>query len=377
MSSQYSPFSLKDLIINDQSGRASYRMRASDYKYSVSWGQRKLLLGEIEFFCLNWNSDKVPNPLCVYAGAAPGTHIVLLSVMFPEVAFHLYDPNEFDPSLEKNEKISIFKEIFTEETAMKYSNRNDVFFISDIRVHGAEYFQRQELKNSGYTLKDDDPLPPSFSNDSMVRTAYQLASKLDVESSWKDMLDQQEWVKIIDPAECLLKFRLPYALDGEEREVGYLKGIVYWQPWTLQSSTECRLKPERGSSGKYEEEVWSSLEYEEWCFYHNTVDRETKRYLNPFTDEPEPIASPELMNDYDSTAEAMILRLYLTKRGKRKEDHYSLMKDLSALITLSLNRFGKIEKSLSRKRETLNIGVHENGEMGRRKRSVRVPRVNK
>ena len=36
-----------------------------------------------------------PEGLCVYVGAAPGTHITFLCEMFPRITFHLYDPRDF------------------------------------------------------------------------------------------------------------------------------------------------------------------------------------------------------------------------------------------------------------------------------------------
>jgi hypothetical protein len=57
------------------------------------WGQRKLLLSEIEFL-----TDWAPldrDSIVVYAGAAPGTHIAFLAEMFPRLSFVLVDPSEF------------------------------------------------------------------------------------------------------------------------------------------------------------------------------------------------------------------------------------------------------------------------------------------
>ena len=45
------------------------------------WGQRKLLLSEVEFFTTFF--DPLASALVIYAGAAPGHHIPLLSEMFP------------------------------------------------------------------------------------------------------------------------------------------------------------------------------------------------------------------------------------------------------------------------------------------------------
>src|SRR5579872_5210738 len=131
-------FVLSDLSISDKYPRIMYRRRRVEEKLAIHWGQRKLLLSEIEFFTLYWDPKLIPNPICVYAGAAPGTHIDMLSKMFPAFRFELYDPNPFDMKvLGNNDKITIFtgkNGYFTDEMAQKYVGRNDIFFVSDIRT---------------------------------------------------------------------------------------------------------------------------------------------------------------------------------------------------------------------------------------------------
>src|SRR5436853_6153729 len=110
------PFTIQDLSINNKSLRRKYERRTGDAKISIHWGQRKLLLNEIEFFTLYWDQKLIPKPLCVYAGAAPGIHITLLSQMFPAFTFHLYDPAEF--KIKETPKIKIFNGLFTDDIAM-------------------------------------------------------------------------------------------------------------------------------------------------------------------------------------------------------------------------------------------------------------------
>ena len=97
-----------------------------NYK-SIHWGQRKLHLSEIDFFTSN--TDKNELYTVVYAGAANGHHIPLLSKMFPNLEFHLYDPAPFSPLIDKGNtklKINPYKDsnlpigFFTDEIASKY-----------------------------------------------------------------------------------------------------------------------------------------------------------------------------------------------------------------------------------------------------------------
>ena len=345
-----SQFTSQNLIITDQSLREPYRQRTDENKTSIHWGQRKLHLSEVEFFTIYWNAQLIPNPLCVYAGAAPGTHIVLLSQMFPSFTFHLYDPADFD--IQESDKIRLFKEYFTDEVASRYSGRNDVFFVSDIRTADYKSLQNEALATRGVTEFNNDGTPKA--PHSIIKDAWKEAEIKNEDQIWGDMNMQQNWVLVMNPEHALLKFRLPYVLDGNDRIVQYLKGIVYWQVWAPQTSTETRLKPVRNASGVYELADWNILEYEQWCFYQNTVNREKTFYTNPFTGTNDPIDFPELLNDFDSTAEAVILRLYLEKIGA-KGDIYTQVKRLSRLITLAINHYrvdDKGAKTLAHKRES-------------------------
>jgi len=345
-----SKFTSNDLIITDQSLREPYRRRENQEKTAIHWGQRKLHLSEVEFFSIYWNPQVIPNPLCVYAGAAPGIHIELLSKMFPAFTFHLYDPANFD--IEQSDRIRLFKEYFTDEVAGRYSGRNDVFFVSDIRTADYKSILNEALEVRGITEFNDDGTPKGPYG--IIKEANKEAEVKNEDQIWGDMNMQQSWVLIMNPEHALLKFRLPYVLDGNEKIVQYLKGIVFWQVWAPQTSTETRLKPIKNDLGVYELSDWNTLEYEQWCFYHNIGEREQYSYINPFTDTNDPIDFPELLNDYDSTAEAFILRLYLEKFGA-SGDIYTDVKRLSRLTTLSINHYrtdSKGAKSLSDKRQS-------------------------
>jgi hypothetical protein len=171
---------------------------------------------------------------------------------------------------------------------------------------------------------------------------------------WEDMQMQQNWVLLMNPLHALLKFRLPWPqeyINGEpvDRKVIYLKGTVFWQPWVGQNSTETRLKPIKNNKGKYELAEWSIVEYEQWCAYHNKVDRDEVIYKNIFTNTDDPILAPELLNDYDSTAEAYILKLYFNSINIT--DIEKIIQS-SQIITFSLAGCGgsKKIKSLAEKR---------------------------
>jgi hypothetical protein len=253
--------------------------------------------------------------------------------MFPQFTFHLYDPSPF--TINDTDKIKIFNEYFTDDVSAQYANRNDIFFLSDIRTADYKTIRSDVLSERGITVDTDGQLTGP---DDLIRGALAEAEIRNEDQIWGDMNMQQNWVLIINPEHAFLKFRLPYSRDGNDQIVRYLKGIVYLQTWAPQTSTETRLKPVRNTNGVYDLADWSILEYEQWCFHHNSIVRERFFYENIFTKSNDPIDYPELLNDYDSISEAFILKLYLQKIGIDTNGLYQKVKEFSRLITWSINR---------------------------------------
>ncbi|CAD8125351.1 unnamed protein product [Paramecium sonneborni] len=105
------------LLLQDDDKRKKYYSRAQREKEDIiHWGQRKLLISEIWFLtkygCLSRN--------IIYAGAAPGSHIQLLSELFQNHKFYLFDPNDFQ--VKQGPKITIYQRCFTNEEAQKFKD---------------------------------------------------------------------------------------------------------------------------------------------------------------------------------------------------------------------------------------------------------------
>jgi hypothetical protein len=332
MISALSTFSKKDLHLSDDSQREKYRYRPSHTDGVVHWVERKLLLGQVEFFTLHWSARRNPNPTCVYAGAAPGLHFPLLSKMFPTFTFHLYDSLPF--KIEETDRIKIFQRPFSTEIAQSYNGKDGVFFLSDIRTADSKNLTRKALEKRGITKFDKQGNP--LGDFKLIKEAKREADAEREKLVWDDMLLQQQWLLLIDPEQALIKFRLPFALDGKDRIVSYLKGVVYWQAWTSHDSAENRLKPVRGSDGKYQVADWSITEYEDWCFYRNATLRDKTKFYNIFDGSNSAIDAPELLNDLDGTVEAYILKLYFERLGLPTNQIYSRVKAMSKLITKEL-----------------------------------------
>jgi hypothetical protein len=147
--------------------RLKYKRRTGEYKVQLHWGQRKLLLSEIEFLTLYTLSKSKPSKkseksneskkwIVVYAGAADGRHDIYLSTLFHNCEFHLYDPATFDKNLVEyattHNNIKIFNEYFTDEIAASYKDKENILFICDIRTV-PEGFSKTVKKNSGLVYR--------------------------------------------------------------------------------------------------------------------------------------------------------------------------------------------------------------------------------
>lgn len=272
----------------DGDGYQEWISREGKEKSAIKWGQLKLLANEIQFFTLYWNPKDVPKPLCLYVGSSPGHHILKLADLFPAFEFHLFDPrnDQFDPGLRKHPRVKIFGTIFEDHHAEKYrAEGHRMMFVCDMR--------------SGSIILDK--------TDEANRVTERLV--------WQDMQLQQGWVKVMQPYQTMLKFRLPYTYDfvrAEGLHRSYLDGILFRQPWAPHTSTEARLIPHKNLAMR----DYDINAYEQACFYHNSVIREQFRFTSPVS----PIGglAPDmgLTEDYDSVCFVEILREYLLRMGR-------------------------------------------------------------
>ena len=215
-------------ILEPDSKTTSYERRKLRMKRTLHWGQLKLMLTEVEFLSLALQRYKELNdsrPIhMIYAGAAPGHHIVYLSKLFPTIHFDLYDPNDF--AISETDKIKINVQFFTDVDASYWQQQSDrfVIFASDIRTEPA--------------------------TEENVR---------------KNMEMQLAWWKVMNPEVAMFKFRLPWT----EGETEYPEGDIYIQPYPGPTSTETRLIVYKNAAMK----KYNHTKYEQQMFYHNTIAR--------------------------------------------------------------------------------------------------------
>ena len=220
------------------------------WKTTRHYGQRKLLMSEIEFLTIHaQDGDTV-----VYAGGAPGSHVARLMNMFASLnlQFVLVDPAFSDipdgdrPRGGNCRCIARYFELgasgsTNENEAMHWFPLKDkVLFVSDIRTNTSEE-------------PDGKPTPE------------------DVE---RDMQRQLAWVDAMRPRAGMLKFRLPWMPTA----VRFLPGEIRLPVWGGVRTTECRLMFTAESAYPDGELVYADYDaevYEQEMFHYNTGTRVT------------------------------------------------------------------------------------------------------
>ena len=283
--------------IDDDYPCLPYRERRFELKSVVPWGQRRLLLAELEFLTVHAPLVMFgsPAPTVVYAGAAPGAHLSYLASLFPSLAFHLIDPSPFKlPHLAPN--LAILPQLFDDSLALDYCGQ-DVLFISDVR--SADLFHS--------TVR---------AVDAAIQT---------------DLSDQMRWHELMAPLASMLKWRLPWT----EGETDYLDGEVRLPVWGSQSTTEGRLWVKGGAGYRR----WKHRRFEQQMYHFNTrqrvqlhtrpageTEREESKEGNDGMDEQKQSigqhrdkALSGLDGCYDCTVELLILKEYLLACPQQQE----------------------------------------------------------
>ncbi|KAG8345628.1 hypothetical protein TRVL_03534 [Trypanosoma vivax] len=256
-------------LLTDESPRRVYKPSSSSSLHDVvvkglHYGQRKLLLSEIEFLSAYHEADSSESPpLVVYAGAANGSHLPFIFRLFPGVRFVLIDPAPFCAQVRDIAQCSdgpiveLVEGYCTDELcrrlAHSHSSSYKILLISDIR--------------SGVPAK--------------------LSNKENTAMIMRDNKMQQSWCWSLGAEAALLKFHPPYprcndpdsahydASDDTPNSVEYLDGERLFGVWAPKSSSEVRLCVR----GPFSEDVeprlrhYDCVVHEEQCYYYNTDGR--------------------------------------------------------------------------------------------------------
>lgn len=256
-------FTEKDFYLSESSPLIEYD--STIQPINAHWGQLKLAGTEILFLTDYYDPRVHKKPVVIYAGAATGDHFAIMTSLFPEILWVLYDPAKF--FIEESEKIIIHNDFFNDESVIEVKKKYegwDIFFISDIRICPSLDDPEEQAKE-----KED-----------------QITEDLDMQKNWHNSLR---------PIISLLKFRIPFTIVESSDTFEYLPGKIMIQPFPGRLSTETRLiVSEFDRTVKY-----STKWYEQSLFYHNVVVRPNFKY-RPLTSEQKGVYYPEIKTDYDS-----------------------------------------------------------------------------
>jgi hypothetical protein len=252
------PLSTLERVLLPCATSVQYRRRADERKTVNHWGQRKLLLSEIEFLTLHAK----PHDTVVYAGAAPGTHTEYLASLFPTLKFVLVDPADF-VAKHNPPQIEVRQGFFTDAMALEFANRTDVLFVCDVRT-------------ADWKVMDEEAVESAVEGDQMM---------------------QMKWHVLMKPRVSMLKFRLPWG-DGETQ---YLDGRIYLPIWGPQTTTETRLFVERDAKLR----AYSHKKYEAQMFAFNVNDR-----VNVYARTRDLVECEGLCRCYDCSAELLVVLRY-------------------------------------------------------------------
>lgn len=218
------------LVINDGDSLRWSREKSNEIKKrNPHWGQLKLFLSEI------MHISRYEHTHIIYAGAAPGIHIVPMAKMMREKMFYLFDPNPiWDVRLFDLENVMIFTKKF-DPTDIDSDIRTNCFLISDIRNTNIEYAKKTRNEEM---------------QDEIVA---------------EDMTTQFDFWKELQPDIALFKFRLP-RYDGISI---YPKGDIYLPIYGKHDTSESRLLVKKNASN-YE---YNNQLYRDRLFYYHVHNR--------------------------------------------------------------------------------------------------------
>lgn len=310
------------------------------------WGQRKLLLTEIEFLshCLRKIKEAGGNPrdyTVVYAGAADGRHIPFLwNSLFPGVfrEIHLYDDvRRFAPG-----PIHLASE----------PRRTRVRIAPVIHSHPSltDTFHKKYAVDAGTilpALPKGVPYNIGWFTEEVARSYHgrpvlfisDIRTNPDNDSIFSDNRAQMAWVDAMDPYACMLKHRMPF----NRPEMAFLAGEILLQLWAPVNSTEGRLWAMR----PYKRHTYKLSDYESRMFTFNKLYRPTCFKFKPIC--AKKATTVDGCRCYDCVGELYVLDRYLEIANKdipriHKESFQGWIADVGTLGVEISRRLGDPER---------------------------------
>ena len=245
---------------------ANYNKESMDFQYKCHWGQKKLLLSEIQFLtkvCQKLNIKKLNNYAVVYIGSAAGYHLPILYNLFPELLWLLYDPAPFSKEAKKHSnksKVKIFNMFFTDDTIKHVLNNVEnkkILFISDIRLAPEEESVMLDMINQ---VRWGTQLNADFMYLKFKSPYYEENVNVFKTNNINDLkLDK----KIINNPD------LAVSSASDNESFLYLKGDIYLQLYPNIHSIELRIFIEK-INNKYELKVYNFKKIENIMANYNS-----------------------------------------------------------------------------------------------------------
>ncbi|CBZ34399.1 hypothetical protein, conserved [Leishmania donovani] len=308
----------KRRVLTEEAPRRPYQNNASTASFEcpllkgLHYGQRKLLLSEVEFLVqismhvkCRGSGASPKKVLVVYAGAACGLHLPLIFSLFPALDFVLIDPAPFCSrvkeiaSKEGSCVLELIDDFCTAELCLRirrsYQETHDIFLVSDIRSG----------QPTGMSMNQE--------HTDMIQ---------------QDNKAQREWCFSLEVEAAMLKFHPPYpaakdsdpanykAQDATVEEYTYLDGTQLLGVWAPKSSSEVRLivvGPFKRGYAAPTRRYYCTV-HEEQCYAYNTDNRYEK----------------------DCAAERLILETYLSAFPGASKSVEQLSKTLSEQLEYPL-----------------------------------------
>lgn len=241
-----------------------YDIDALDHQPKCLWGQKKLLLSEIQFFtriCKTLNTKSLKDFTVVYIGSAAGHHLPILYNLFPDLIWLLYDPAPFSKVVmkhpTKDKSVFVYNMYFTDDTlehVRKNCQGRKILLISDIRVDPKEEDIIKDMRNQAFWGTE--------LNSPFMLHKFRLPYE-ELETIPKSNLQ----FKLNDKL-----FINPNLKTTKYKNMLYLKGDIYLQIFPRPYSGELRLFVEQ-KNGKYEFAEYDYLDIQNKLIYFNSYIR--------------------------------------------------------------------------------------------------------
>ena len=259
-----------------------------DFSRTLTWNIRGDFLTDLAFLNYAWAPSEIASPIVVYIGAGGRErNIALLSTMYPEIEWHLYDTSGIDEDPFKDtqtinargkKNITLYQPPYHHNDYERWVFTTGVLLISRIYL---------EPKDKGYTAEERQHLV--------------------------DMKEQLKLYKLINPNYALIRFRPPHIHDEVGNFLEFPYGLSFKTPYRSSYATHTMLLVEDKNSYV----KWDLKFYDDGMYFHDTVTRPIGIFRNawlPYRSKRTVIDPPELLDDYDSNFEVHTFLSFLRKR---------------------------------------------------------------